>query len=106
MLQKAIKAAEMDGLDGLIDTFEAHLNVVIGGIQELEDRDAAEKQADTPVGEVTIDIDTVKPLLAEMAELLESDLMEWMKQTSPDIRIILFQCFLLHDDGQFARTDR
>jgi len=79
-LEKAIKAAEMDGLDGLIDTFEAHLNVVMGGIQELEDRDAAEKQADTPVGEVTIDIDTVKPLLIEMADLLESDLMEAMNR--------------------------
>lgn len=79
-LEKAIKAAEMDGLDGLIDTFEAHLNVVKGGIQELEDRDAAARQDESPVGEIAIDREVVKPLLVEMAELLESDLMEAMNR--------------------------
>ena len=79
-LEKAIKAKEMDGLEGLIDNFKAHLDVVMGGIQELEDRDTAAKQADAPAGEVTIDIDAVKPLLIEMAELLESDLMEAMSR--------------------------
>ncbi|MBC8394742.1 MAG: hypothetical protein H8E17_19505 [Deltaproteobacteria bacterium] len=68
------------GVYGLIDNFETHLNVVMGGIQELEDRDAAAKQAEMPVGEVTIDIDKVKPLLVEMEELLESDLMEAMNR--------------------------
>lgn len=33
-----------------------------------------------PLGEVTIDVDAVKPLLIEMAELLESDLMEAMNR--------------------------
>jgi CheY-like chemotaxis protein len=79
-LEQAIKAEEMDGLDGLIDNFEVHLNVVMDGIQKLEDRDAAARQTETPVGEVTIDIDAVKPLLVEMAELLESDLMEAMNR--------------------------
>jgi HPt (histidine-containing phosphotransfer) domain-containing protein len=79
-LEKAIKQEEMDGLDGLIDNFETELNIVMGGIQELEDRDAAAKQDETPAGEVTIDIEAVKPLLVEMAELLESDLMEAMNR--------------------------
>ena len=77
-LEKAIKQGETGSLDALIDNFETHLAVVMGGIQELEDRDAAAKQAETPAGEVTIDIEVVKPLLAEMAGLLESDLMEAM----------------------------
>jgi hypothetical protein len=49
-------------------------------IQELEDRDAAAKQADAPAEEVTIDINAVKPLLVELAELLDSDLMEAMNR--------------------------
>jgi two-component system sensor histidine kinase/response regulator len=79
-LENAIKAEEMDGLEGLIDNFETHLDVVMGGIQELEDRDTAANQADTPAGELIIDIDAVKPLLIEMAELLESDLMGAMSR--------------------------
>jgi len=79
-LEKAIKQEEMDGLDGLIDSFETQLNIVMGGIQELEDRDAATRQAESSVGEMTIDIDAVKPLLIEMADLLESDLMEAMNR--------------------------
>ena len=79
-LEKAIKKNEIDTLDALIDNFEVHLNVVMDGLQELEQREAAAKQAETPAGEVTIDIDTVKPLLLEMAQLLESDLMEAMNR--------------------------
>ena len=79
-LEKAIKQGETGSLDALIDNFEIHLNVVMDGLQELEDRDAAAKQAETPAGEVTIDIEVVKPLLVEMAELLESDLMKAMNR--------------------------
>ena len=79
-LELAIKREEMDGLNGLIESFETQLYIVMSGIQELEDRDAAAKQADVPVEEVTIDVDAVKPLLSEMAELLESDLMEAMSR--------------------------
>lgn len=79
-LEKAIKQEEIDGLDGLIDSFEAQLDIVMGGIQELEDQDASAKQDEAPLGEVTIDVDAVKPLLIEMAELLESDLMEAMNR--------------------------
>jgi two-component system sensor histidine kinase/response regulator len=79
-LELAIKRKEMDGLNGLIESFETQLYIVMSGIQELEDRDAAAKQADAPIGEVTIDIEAVTPLLIEMAGLLESDLMEAMNR--------------------------
>jgi len=79
-LEKAIKQGEMDGLDGLIYNFETQLNIVMGGIQELEDRDAGARQAESPVGEVTIDIDVVKPLLVERADLLKSDFMKAMSR--------------------------
>lgn len=38
------------------------------------------KQEEQPSKEVSVDIDTVKPLLIELAELLESDLMEAMSR--------------------------
>jgi len=79
-LEKAIKQGETDALDALIDTFEVHLNIVLDGIQDLEQRQAAQRQTETPQTEVTIDIDAVKPLLVEMAGLLESDLMEAMNR--------------------------
>jgi len=79
-LEKAIKQGEIDGLDGLIDNLEKHLDVVMAGIKKLADRDAAAKQAEAPAEVVTIDIDAVTPLLVEMAELLESDLMEAMSR--------------------------
>ena len=39
-------------------------------------QEALLKQADLPLGDEIVDIDTVKPLLIELAGLLESDLME------------------------------
>jgi len=80
-LEKAIKRRE-DRFTGWVDCakFESHLNVVLKGLEALEDRDAAARQAEPPMGEITIDIEVVKPLLVEMAGLLESDFMEAMSR--------------------------
>ena len=79
-LESAIKKGETDSLDSLIDNFESHLNVVMGGIDALEQKEAAKKQEEAPVGETPVDLDTVRPILTEIAELLESDLMEAMNR--------------------------
>ena len=79
-LEKAIKQRETDLLDALIDNFESHLNVVMGGIQALEEREAAQKREKAPAEEIPIDIGLVTPLLTEMAQLLESDLGEAMSR--------------------------
>ena len=79
-LEKAIKQEEMDGLDDLIDRFGEHLAVVMEGIQELEDRDVVAGKAEEPAGVAAIDLDVVKPLIVEMVDLLESDLMEAMNR--------------------------
>ena len=79
-LEKAIKQGETDSLDSLLDSFESHLNMVLGGIEVLKEQEAAKKKEEAPAGEIPIDIDTVTPLLTEMAELLESDLGEAMSR--------------------------
>jgi len=78
-LEKAIKQGETDSLNSLIDNFETHLKVVMDGIEELEKKEAAKEEV-VPKGEVVIDVEAVKPILMEMAQLLESDLMEAMNR--------------------------
>ena len=79
-LEKAIKQGETDSLDSLLDSFESHLNVVMGGIEVLKAQDAAKKKEEAPDEEAPIEIELVKTLLIEMAELLESDLGEAMSR--------------------------
>jgi two-component system, sensor histidine kinase and response regulator len=79
-LEKTIKQGETDSLDSLLDSFESHLNVVMGGIEILKAQDAAKKKEKAPVGEIPIDTGMVASLLIEMAELLESDLGEAMSR--------------------------
>jgi two-component system sensor histidine kinase/response regulator len=75
-LEKAIKDGERASFDTLLDNLDSCLNLVLSGIEELERQEAARKAQEEPAGEVSIDIDIdkVKPLLVEMADLLESDL--------------------------------
>ena len=87
-LEKAIKQGETDSLDSLLDSFEFHLNVVMGGIQALEEREAAKKRKEAPAEETPIDLDVVRPLLTEMSELLDSDLgeaMDRLEQLKPHL---------------------
>ena len=79
-LEKTIKQGETDSLDSLLDSFESHLNGVMGGIEILKAQDAAKKKEKAPVGEIPIDTGMVASLLIEMAELLESDLGEAMSR--------------------------
>jgi hypothetical protein len=79
-LEKAIKEGEGDMLDDRIATFASHLQVVMGGIKAFEKREAEGKEAAIPAGEGTVDKEAVKALLQEMAQLLESDLMEAMNR--------------------------
>ncbi len=53
-----------------------HLDIAMGGIEEMIQQEALLKQAEQLSGDEIVDIDTVKPLLIELAGLLESDLME------------------------------
>jgi two-component system sensor histidine kinase/response regulator len=77
-LEKAIKQGETGSFDPLIEQFEGLLSVVLDSIGDLEQKDAAKKE--TPVGEVTVDVDAVAPLLKELAQLLETDLTEAMNR--------------------------
>jgi len=77
-LEKAIKQGEKETLESLINSFETRLNVVLGGIETLEKKTSAKEEKPETAAEVSIDIEKIKPLLAEMAKLLESDLMEAM----------------------------
>jgi len=80
-LEKAIKQGEAQSFDSLIDNFEDHLNVVLVGIRAIEEKEMADtKKKEVVEEDITIDIEKVKPLLAEMARLLESDLMEAMSR--------------------------
>ncbi len=75
-LADAIKQGYETSLNALINDFSSHLDIVMGGIEEMIQQKALLKQAEQPSGDVAIDIDTVKPLLIELAKLLESDIME------------------------------
>jgi HPt (histidine-containing phosphotransfer) domain-containing protein len=79
-LEKGIKQGETDALDSLIEAFASHLDVVMGGIRALEENEAASKKEEVPTDESPIDVDTVKPLLQEMAQLLEIDIMGAMSR--------------------------
>jgi len=79
-LEDAIKQGDKTSLDALINDFSSHLDIVMGGIEEMIQQEALLKQAEQPSGDVAVDIDTVKPLLIELAELLVSDLMEAMSR--------------------------
>ena len=79
-LEKAIKQGEAGSIDTLIENFEVLLNVVLDGIEDLEQKEAITQEKKAPAGEVTVDIDAVKPLLMEMAQLLETDLTEAMNR--------------------------
>lgn len=79
-LEKAIKQGQMDEIDSLLENFESHLNVVLGGIEILKEQEAARKKEKAPAEEIPVDIGLVTPLLTEMAELLESDLGEAMSR--------------------------
>ncbi len=79
-LESAIKRGDKASLDALINDFSSHLDIVMGGIEEMIQQEALLKQAEQPSGDVAVDIDTVKPLLIELAELLVSDLMEAMSR--------------------------
>ena len=79
-LEDAIKQGDETSPDALINDFSSHLDIVTAGIEEMIQQEALLKQAEQPSGDVAIDIDTVKPLLIELAELLESDIMEAMNR--------------------------
>ena len=79
-LEKAIKQGETDSLDSLLENFETHLNVVMDGIQILEEKEADKEEDKAPVGEAQIDMDKVKPLVVELSSLLETDITEAMNR--------------------------
>ena len=101
-LEKAIKQEEIDAIDSLLKNFETHLNVVLGGIEVLKEQEAARKKQALPAEEIPIDIGLVTPILTEMAELLESDLVEAMS------RLELLKLHLENSSmgGEFRRLEK
>ena len=79
-LKKAIKQGDTGTFDSLIANFESLLNVVLQGIENLDHKEAITQEKKAPVEEVSIDIDAVKPLLIEMAQLLETDFTDAMER--------------------------
>ncbi|MFC1581117.1 response regulator, partial [Thermodesulfobacteriota bacterium] len=77
-LEKAIKLGDTGSFDHLIANFESLLNMVLRGIEDLEQKEAITQEKKAPVEEVSIDINAVKPLLIELAQLLETDFTEAM----------------------------
>jgi two-component system sensor histidine kinase/response regulator len=76
-LEKAIKENRTD-LDDLMTEFGSQLKVVMDGLRTFEASLAARQGPEKPQEEVQVDTEAVKPLLREMARLLESDLTEAM----------------------------
>jgi CheY-like chemotaxis protein len=79
-LEKAIKEGDGDTLDDRIATFASHLQKVMEGIKALEEKGTGEDESKIPSGEKTVDREAVKVLLQEMAQLLDSDLIEAMNR--------------------------
>jgi two-component system sensor histidine kinase/response regulator len=75
-LEKAIKE-DKEEIDLLMAEFGSQLKVVMGGIKVMEENLARQRKPG-PSQEVTVDRESVKLLLQEMARLLESDLTEAM----------------------------
>ena len=73
-LEKAIKEGQED-LDHPMAEFGSRLKIVMVGIKALEESLARQKQPE-PSTAGAVDKEAVKPLLQEMAQLLESDLTE------------------------------
>ncbi len=69
-----------ENLDSPMTEFGSQLKVVMEGIRVLEESLAAQQRHDKPAEEIQVDKEAVKPLLQEMAQLLESDLTEAMNR--------------------------
>ena len=75
-LEEAIKEGQKETLEHGIEELEAHLQLVLGGIQTLKESEHRSSEPEAPAAEVAVDKEAVKPLLTEIAGLLESDLVE------------------------------
>jgi HPt (histidine-containing phosphotransfer) domain-containing protein len=78
-LEKAIKEGN-ESLEHPMTEFGSQLKVVMDGIKIFEDSLAAQRGPEKLAAEVRVDKEVVKPLLQEMAQLLESDLTEVMNR--------------------------
>jgi len=77
-LEKAIKDGE-ENIDPPLTDFGSRLKLVMDGIKVLEDNLTAQKGPEPSAG-IPVDKEAVKPLLLDMAQLLESDLTEAMSR--------------------------
>ncbi len=78
-LEKAIKEGK-ESLDNPMTQFGAQLDLVMDGIRAFEASLVARQGSEKPSAEVPVDKGAVRPLLQEMAQLLESDLTEAMNR--------------------------
>jgi two-component system sensor histidine kinase/response regulator len=78
-LEKAIKEGK-DSIDHPMTEFSSQLKIVMEGIKVLEENLAAQQRIEKPAVEVVVDKEAVKPLLREIAQLLESDMTEAMNR--------------------------
>jgi two-component system sensor histidine kinase/response regulator len=79
-LEAAFKQNELDKVDDQISEFKAKLSVVLQGLESFFAEEAAQKGEEGPVAETAIDPAIVRPMLQELSNLLESDLMVAMTQ--------------------------
>jgi two-component system sensor histidine kinase/response regulator len=77
-LEKSIMQGEMESLESLVENFESHLNVVMDGIQALEEKEASKRKKEAISAETAVEMNTVKPIIVEMVSLLETDITEAM----------------------------
>lgn len=78
-LENAIRD-KSDNLDNLLAEFSRQLKVVMDGIEEFEQSRVTSPIRHETMPIVETDVEAVKPLLQEMAQLLESDLIEAMNR--------------------------
>ncbi|MFH1115585.1 MAG: response regulator [Pseudomonadota bacterium] len=78
-LEKAIKEGK-ESLDQTMAEFASQLKVVMDGIRAFEASPALQRGPEKPAEDMQVDKEAVKPLLREMAQLLESDLTEAMNR--------------------------
>ena len=81
-LESAIKQGKLEGIEKLIADFADELNAVIGGIKNLEealDKQQAKYQRQSQVSEA-IDPYQLRPWLVELAQMLESGMVDSMDQ--------------------------
>jgi CheY-like chemotaxis protein len=79
-LEKALKNEQTGGLSNLLEQFESHLNQVMHSIEKSEAGKQEKMESSASSGQDPVDNEVVGPIIREMFDLMESDLVEARRQ--------------------------